>query len=60
MLVRCDLGAKNARVLPSPLDATGFTPWQRVVNLTDIILVLGAFVLLSTRPRSWGPRMGHQ
>jgi Membrane-associated sensor, integral membrane domain len=44
-------GAENARVLPSLLDATGFTPWQRVVNLTDIILVLGAFVLLSTRPR---------
>jgi C4-dicarboxylate-specific signal transduction histidine kinase len=38
-------------VLPPLLDETGFTPWQRVVNLTDIILVLVAFVLLSTRPR---------
>jgi signal transduction histidine kinase len=44
-------GTENARVLPPLLDATGFTPWQRVVNLTDIILVLGAFVLLSARPR---------
>lgn len=44
-------GAENARVLPPLLDETGFTPWQRVVNLTDIILVLGAFVLLSARPR---------
>jgi signal transduction histidine kinase len=44
-------GAENARVLPPLLDRTGFTPWQRVVNLTDIILVLGAFVLLAARPR---------
>lgn len=44
-------GAENARVLPALLDGTGFTPWQRVVNLTDIILVLGAFVLLSACPR---------
>ena len=44
-------GAENARVLPPLLDATGFTPWQRIVNLTDIGLVLGAFVLLSARPR---------
>jgi signal transduction histidine kinase len=44
-------GAENARLLPPLLDRTGFTPWQRVVNLTDIILVLGAFVLLSGRPR---------
>jgi signal transduction histidine kinase len=44
-------GAENARVLPPLLDRTGFTPWQRVVNLTDIILVLGALVLLSARPR---------
>jgi signal transduction histidine kinase len=42
-------GAENARVLPPLLDGNGFTPWQRVVNLTDIILVLGAFVLLLTR-----------
>jgi signal transduction histidine kinase len=44
-------GAENARVLPALLDATGFTPWQRVVNLADIVLVLVAFVLLSGRPR---------
>jgi signal transduction histidine kinase len=44
-------GAENARLLPPLLDGTGFTPWQRVVNLTDIILALGAFVLLSARPR---------
>ena len=44
-------GAENARVLPPLLDGTGFTPWQRVVNLTDIILVLLAFVLLSARSR---------
>src|SRR6202012_196499 len=28
-------GTENARVLPPLLDETGFTPWQRVVNLTD-------------------------
>src|SRR5258708_241895 len=44
-------GAENARVLPPLLDRTGFTPWQRVVNLTDIILVLGAFALLAASPR---------
>jgi signal transduction histidine kinase len=44
-------GAQNARVLPPLLDETGFTPWQRIVNLFDIILVLGAFGLLSARPR---------
>jgi signal transduction histidine kinase len=44
-------GADNARLLPPLLDGTGFTPWQRVVNLADVILVLGAFVLLSTHPR---------
>src|SRR5271170_5453233 len=27
-------GAENARLLPPLLDETGFTPWQRVVNLT--------------------------
>jgi signal transduction histidine kinase len=43
-------GTENARVLPPLLDETGFTPWQRVVNLTDIILVLMAFTLLSARP----------
>jgi signal transduction histidine kinase len=44
-------GAENARVLPPLLDEIGFTPWQRVVNLADIILVLVAFVLLAGRPR---------
>jgi signal transduction histidine kinase len=44
-------GTENARVLPPLLDDTGFTPWQRVVNLTNIILVLAALVLLSARPR---------
>lgn len=44
-------GAENARVLPALLDGAGFTPWQRIINLTDILLVLAAFVLLSTRPR---------
>jgi signal transduction histidine kinase len=44
-------GAENARLLPPLLDESGFTPWQRIVNLTDIALVLGAFVLLSGRPR---------
>ena len=44
-------GAENGRALPPLLDETGFTPWQRVVNLTNIILVLGAFVLLSSRAR---------
>jgi signal transduction histidine kinase len=43
-------GAEGGRLLPSLLDQNGFTPWQRVVNLTDIILVLAAFVLLSARP----------
>ena len=44
-------GAENARLLPALLDGTGFTPWQRVVNLTDIMLVLVAFVLLSASAR---------
>lgn len=44
-------GTRNARVLPPMLDGTGFTSWQRVVNLTDILLVAAAFVLLSRRPR---------
>jgi hypothetical protein len=44
-------GTENARVLPPLLDEAGFTPWQRVVNLTNIILVLVALVLLSARPR---------
>jgi signal transduction histidine kinase len=43
-------GTENPRLLPPLLDETGFTPWQRVVNLTDIILVLVAFALLSARP----------
>ena len=33
-------GTENARLLPPMLDRTGFTPWQRVVNLADILLVL--------------------
>jgi hypothetical protein len=32
------------------LDETGFTSWRRVINLTDIILVVVAFLLLSARP----------
>jgi signal transduction histidine kinase len=44
-------GAEDARLLPSMLDEAGFTPWQRIVNLTDILLVLAAFVLLSARRR---------
>jgi signal transduction histidine kinase len=44
-------GTENGRVLPPLLDETGFTPWQRLVNLTDIILVLVAFALLSARSR---------
>jgi signal transduction histidine kinase len=44
-------GAENGRILPPMLDAAGFTFWQRIVNLADIILVLIAFVLLSGRPR---------
>jgi signal transduction histidine kinase len=44
-------GAEKARMLPPLLDENGFTPGQRVINLADIILVLGAFVLLSARAR---------
>ena len=44
-------GTENGRLLPPMLDRTGFTPWQRVVNLVDILLVLVAFVLLAARPR---------
>jgi signal transduction histidine kinase len=44
-------GAENQRVLPSLLDEGGFTPSQRVINLTDIILVLAAFILLTARRR---------
>jgi signal transduction histidine kinase len=44
-------GSERGRVLPALLDETGFTPWQRVVNLVDIVLVMGAFILLSARPR---------
>lgn len=42
-------GAEDGRVLPSLLDADGFTPWQRVVNLTDVVLVMVAFILLWKR-----------
>ncbi|MDB5578639.1 MAG: hypothetical protein JWR80_3815 [Bradyrhizobium sp.] len=45
-------GAQDARVLPLLLDINGFTPWQRVVNLIDILLVVVAFVLLARRSRS--------
>jgi C4-dicarboxylate-specific signal transduction histidine kinase len=38
-------------LLPPMLDASGFTPWQRVVNLADVVLVLVALVLLSARSR---------
>ena len=44
-------GTENARLLPPLLDETGFTPWQRVVNLADVILVLGAFILLARHTR---------
>src|SRR3984885_1468877 len=44
-------GTENTRLLPPLLDETGFTPWQRVVNLTDVILVLGAFILLARHTR---------
>jgi signal transduction histidine kinase len=44
-------GTENARVLPPLLDRAGFTPVQRLVNLTDIALVLVAFGLLAARPR---------
>ncbi|QND70235.1 MASE4 domain-containing protein [Tardiphaga robiniae] len=45
-------GAENGRLLPPMLDQNGFTPWQRVVNLTDILLVVLAFVLLARRAGS--------
>jgi signal transduction histidine kinase len=44
-------GTENARLLPPMLDKSGFTPWQRVVNLADVLFVLVAFVLLSKQPR---------
>ena len=44
-------GAENARVLPPLLDEAGFTPVQRIVNLTDIMLALAAFVLLARTRR---------
>jgi signal transduction histidine kinase len=44
-------GTENGRLLPPMLDASGFTPWQRVVNLADVVLVLVALVLLSARSR---------
>jgi signal transduction histidine kinase len=44
-------GVESAHVLPPLLDANGFTPWQRVVNLIDILLAVAAFVLLSARSR---------
>jgi signal transduction histidine kinase len=44
-------GTQNARVLPPLLDGAGFTPVQRIVNLTDIVLALAAFVLLARSRR---------
>jgi signal transduction histidine kinase len=44
-------GAENGRVLPALLDEKGFTRWQRVVNLADVVLVIVAFVLLAIRSR---------
>lgn len=41
--------AEGGRLLPSLLDPNGFTPWQRVVNLTDVVLVVAAFILLWKR-----------
>jgi C4-dicarboxylate-specific signal transduction histidine kinase len=45
-------GAADARILPPLLDGNGFTPWQRVVNLADVLLVVLAFILLARRARS--------
>ncbi|HVI79888.1 MAG TPA: ATP-binding protein, partial [Candidatus Acidoferrum sp.] len=44
-------GAQDARILPPLLDAAGFTSWQRVVNLVDVILAAVAFILLWRRHR---------
>jgi two-component system sensor histidine kinase/response regulator len=44
-------GAANARLLPPLLGPDGFTPWQRIINLIDILLALAAFILLSARSR---------
>jgi signal transduction histidine kinase len=44
-------GAENARLLPSLLDANGFTFSQRIINLIDIILAVAAFALLAARSR---------
>jgi signal transduction histidine kinase len=45
-------GTENARLLPPMLNENGFTFWQRIVNLADIVLVVAAFALLSAaRPR---------
>ena len=46
-------GTGSTGFLPSLLDAGAFTPWQRAVNLLDILLVVGAFILLYLRsPRT--------
>ncbi|TIU42600.1 MAG: hypothetical protein E5W26_01120 [Mesorhizobium sp.] len=46
-------GTGSTGFLPPLLDAGAFTPWQRVVNLADILLVVAAFILLSLRsPRT--------
>src|SRR5579863_3387308 len=42
-------GTIDARVLPPMLDSAGWTPWQRIINLTDILLAVAAFVLLWRR-----------
>jgi signal transduction histidine kinase len=44
-------GTGSAGFLPALLDADGFTPSQRVINLINIVLVVGAFLLLSIRSR---------
>lgn len=41
--------AEGGRLLPSLLGPNGFTPSQRVVNLTDVVLVMTAFILLWKR-----------
>ncbi|MFI0843711.1 MASE4 domain-containing protein [Mesorhizobium sp. IMUNJ 23232] len=50
-------GTGSAGFLPPLLDADGFTPWQRIINLIDIILVIAALVMLSTRSRPTLPNL---
>lgn len=44
-------GTEHERVLPSLLNQAGFTPAQRIINLTDIVLSLAAFALLAKAVR---------